>query len=103
MNVRTLLILVMVVFLLSACGADVEGEASWACTRFTEPYEEVFFRDEVIVYDGTDEPTMEFKQVIVGGSAQLLAQCTGSSGSYYRVRGGSWSGWVNTRDAQRGF
>jgi len=71
---------------------------TWNCTEYDPPYDVVFIDGEVDVYGGVDEPSSAVKGHVTDGAAGIEARCSGSRGSFYRLKGVDWWGWVKTSD-----
>ncbi len=77
------------------------GGGSWSCTEYDPPYDIVFIDGEADVYGGVDEPSGSVKGHMTGGAGGIEARCSGSGGSFYRLKGVDWWGWVRTSDTHR--
>ena len=73
-----------------------DGDSSYHCTEYDPPYDIVFIDGEADVYGGVDEPSSSIKGNVTGGAAGKEAHCSGPNGSYYRLKGVDWWGWVKT-------
>ena len=102
-----IILFVILVFILSACDTGTSSSSgssnnkSWSCTEFDAPYDVVFIDGEAEVFSGVDEPSLSVKGHITGGAAGIEARCSGSSGSFYRLKGVDWWGWVRTSDTYK--
>ena len=77
------------------------SRASWSCVEYDPPYDVVFIDGEADVYGGVDEPSSSVKGKVTGGAGGIEARCSGSGGSFYRLQGVDWWGWVRTSDTYR--
>ncbi len=68
----------------------------WKCTEFDPPYRVLPIEGTANVYSGVDQPNPSgVKGKVTGGAGGIEASCTGAGqGTYYRLRGVNWWGWV---------
>ena len=100
-------LIVILLLITTACdtrtssSSDSSNNKTWTCTEYNPPYDVVFIDGEADVYSCVDEPSLSVKGHITGGAAGIEARCSGSSGSFYRLKGVDWWGWVRTSDTYK--
>jgi hypothetical protein len=114
-RIPSILIIVMVLILILLIGVmllrngsrsgssdNVITSDSWRCTEYSGQLRVVFIRDEADVYNGVDEPsTYSVKGHVSGGAGGVEARCYHRDyGTYYRLRGVDWWGWVSAGDTK---
>jgi len=101
-------LIVLLITILACCSNIFSGTSSskqstrWNCTEYEPPYRVVQIRGEADVYGGVDEPNpSRVKGHITGGAAGVEASCSKSGeGSFYRLSGVDWWGWVRSSKTQ---
>lgn len=70
-----------------------------SCTTIEHdpPYKVVFIDGTADVYNGIDTPGEIIKGTLTGGAGGIEAKC----GSYYRLVGVDWWGWVKISDTHK--
>jgi hypothetical protein len=103
---------VLIIVLIAAaayCGSSAkardtrdDGSATWDCREYDAPFRVVTIRDEADVYSGVDEPNpSSVKGHITDGAGGVEASCSQCGlGTYYRLRGVDWWGWVRASETQ---
>ena len=76
---------------------SASSSSSSSCTEYSGEYDVVFIAGTANVYGGVDSPSSSIKGTITGGAAGIEAKC----GSYYRLKGVDWWGWVKISDTYR--
>jgi len=96
---------ILCIFSFRSCSSNSSGGSagggSWSCTEYDPPYDVVFIDGEADVYGGVDEPSGSVKGHVTGGAGGIEARCSGSGGSFYRLKGVDWWGWVRTSDTHQ--
>jgi hypothetical protein len=109
--VPIVLVLGVLVFAILCCTGNLTRPTSnttsipstWSCTQYEGEYSVVFIDGTAEVYSGIDEPTLSsVKGHVTGGAGGIEAQCSlPGAGTYYRLRGVDWWGWVDADDTHR--
>jgi hypothetical protein len=106
---RIIIVLTVMIIAILACGGSSSGSSggsgssgsSWSCVEYDPPYDVVFIDGTADVYGGVEEPSNSVKGTITEGAAGIEARCSGSSGSFYRLKGVDWWGWVKISDTYK--